>query len=187
MNVSVPNSEPSDSKMSTSTSSEATQLANDRLARAGVLIARVVLAFLWIQNVRWKTPPNFEALAGFTGLAVEHPVFAPYSSVVENFILPNIGVFGWFVVVSEACIGAFLLVGLFTRFWALVAVGQSFVIFLSVGLTPEEWPWSYYLMMIVSLVLAAVAGGRVWGLDALLRPVWLKSSNRLLRWLAWTT
>lgn len=188
MNVPVSNPESSDSKTSTSgTASEATRLSNDRLARAGVLIARLVFAFLWIQNVRWKTPPNFDALAGFTGLAVEHPVFAPYTTVVENLILPNIGVFGWFVIVSEASIGAFLLVGLFTRFWALVAFGQSFVIFLSVGLAPQEWPWSYYLMMVVSLMLAAVGGGRVWGLDALLRPVWLNSSSRLARWLAWTT
>lgn len=166
---------------------DVTRLANDRLARAGVLIARIVFAFLWIQNVRWKIPPNFDALASFTALAVEHPVFPPYTAVVENYILPNIGVFGWFVVVSEASIGAFLLVGLFTRFWALLAVGQSFVIFLSVGLTPEEWPWSYYLMMAVGLMLAAVGAGRVWGLDALFRPVWLKSSSRLARWLAWTT
>lgn len=159
-------------------------LANDGFARGAVLIGRIVVAFLWIQNVRWKVPPDFDALAAFTGFAVKHPVFPPYTAVVENLILPNIGLFGWVVIASEATIGAFLLVGLFTRFWALIAVAQSFVIFLSVGLTPEEWPWSYYLMMVGSLMLAGVAAGRVWGLDGLLRPIWLAKDSRWAKWLA---
>ena len=169
------------------TPSGGSNLADDRFARAAVLVSRVVIAFLWIQNVGWKTPPDFRALAAFTGLAIEHPVFPPYSALVKSVILPNIELFGWFVVVSEAAIGAFLLVGLCTRLWALIAVGQSFVIFLSVGLTPEEWPWSYYLMMVGSLLLAGVGAGRVWGVDALLRPVWLTSPRRTSRWLARTT
>ncbi len=173
--------------MSSATRTEtpvAGSLADDRLARGSVVAVRIVFAFLWIQNVRWKTPPDFEALAAFTGFAVEHPVFPPYSAVVESLILPNIGLFGWFVIATEAAIGAFLLVGLFTRFWALLAVAQSFVIFLSVGLTPEEWPWSYYLMMGVGLLLAGTAAGRVWGLDALLRPIWLTRNTKTAKWLA---
>ena len=124
--------------------------------------------------MRWKVPPDFEALAAFTGFAVQHPVLPPYSALVESFILPNIALFGWGVVIAESLIGAFLLVGLLTRFWALVSFAQAFVIFLSVGLTPEEWPWSYFLMMIASLMLAGVAAGRVWGLDAVLRPHWVR-------------
>jgi thiosulfate dehydrogenase [quinone] large subunit len=161
-----------------------TALANDRFARGAAATVRIVFAFLWIQNVRWKTPPDFEALAAFTGFAVEHPVFAPYSAVVESVILPRIEVFGWLVIVTEAAIGAFLLVGLLTRLWALLAVAQSTVIFLTVGLTPEEWPWSYYLMMAVALLLAAVAAGRAWGLDAIWRPHWTASDSRGARWLA---
>ena len=38
-----------------------------------------------------------------------------------------------------------------------------------------------------SLLLAGVGAGRVWGLDALLRPVWLTSPRRISRWLARTT
>lgn len=159
-------------------------LANDRFARGAVLIGRLVIAFLWIQNVRWKVPPDFGALAAFTGFAIDHPVFPPYTAIVENLILPNIGFFGWIVILAESAIGAFLLVGLFTRFWGLIAAGQSFVIFLSVGLTPEEWPWSYYLMTVGSLLLAGIAAGRVWGLDALLRPAWLANRSWWAKWLA---
>lgn len=115
------------------TPSGSSNLADDRFARAAVLVSRVVIAFLWIQNVGWKTPPDFRALAAFTGLAIEHPGPPPYSALVKERDLPNIELFGWFVVVSEAAIGAFVLVGLCTRLWALIAVGQSFVIFLSVG------------------------------------------------------
>jgi thiosulfate dehydrogenase (quinone) large subunit len=159
-------------------------LANDRFARGAVLVGRLVIAFLWIQNVRWKVPPDFGALAAFTGFAINHPVLPPYTAIVENLILPNIGFFGWVVILAESAIGAFLLVGLFTRLWGLIAVGQGFVIFLSVGLTPEEWPWSYYLMMVGSLLLAGTAAGRVWGLDAVLRPVWLAKKSSWAKWFA---
>ncbi len=159
-------------------------LANDRFARGAVLVGRLVIAFLWIQNVRWKVPPDFGALAAFTSFAIEHPVFPPYTAIVESLILPNIGFFGWVVILAESAIGAFLLVGLFTRLWGLIAVGQSFVIFLSVGVTPEEWPWSYYLMMVGSLLLAGTAAGRVWGLDAVLRPVWLAKQSSWAKWFA---
>ena len=162
-------------------------LANDTLARAAVVVGRVVVAFLWIQNVIWKEPPEFTSLARFTELAVEHPVFPPYSAVVENIILPNISVFGWFVILAEASIGAFLLVGLFTRFWGIVAVLQTVAIFLSVGMTPEEWPWAYYMMAVASLLLAAAGAGRVWGLDALFRPILIAKDSRVSGWLARAT
>jgi thiosulfate dehydrogenase [quinone] large subunit len=60
-------------------------------------------------------------------------------------------------------------------------VAQSVAIALSVLNAPHEWPWSYYLMIAVHLLLFATAAGRVWGLDGLLRPVWAASQGRWSR------
>ena len=161
-------------------------LADSRSSRWLVAVARVVVALLWVQNVYWKVPPDFGEhrradLYRFTRYAVDHPVFSPFAFVVRHVVLPNFTFFGWLTLLVEASLGAFLLVGLATRLWALIGAGQSLVIALSVLQTPGEWHWSYYLMIAAHLLLFGVAAGRAGGLDGVLRPVWQASDGRLAR------
>ncbi|WP_199434488.1 TQO small subunit DoxD [Qaidamihabitans albus] len=144
-------------------------------SRVSLAVVRVGVALLWIQNAAWKVPPDFGESGGgglyhFTRFAVDRPVWGPYAWLVENVVLPNFVFFGWVTLLVEASLGAFLLVGLATRLWALVGVGQSLVITLSVLNAPHEWHWSYYLMILAHLALFATAAGRHFGVDAVLRP-----------------
>jgi len=159
-------------------------LPDTSLTRTLVAATRVAVALMWVQNAFWKVPPDFgrdrkDDLYRFVQHAVEHPVLPPYSWVVEHVVLPNFTFFGWTTLLVEASLGAFLLIGLATRFWALVGVGQSTAIALSVLNTPGEWHWSYYLMIVAHLALFAVAAGRAGGLDGVLRPRWSASSGRV--------
>lgn len=146
-------------------------------------IVRIGVGLMWLVNVNWKTPPDFGSEAGrglyaYTKAAVSHPVFAPYSWVVEHAVLPHFHAFGWVVLVVEASLAAFLLLGLGTRFWGAVGAVQALAIGLSVALLPGEWPWSYSLMVMANLTLAATGAGRVWGLDAVLRPLFAGRAGR---------
>jgi thiosulfate dehydrogenase [quinone] large subunit len=158
-----------------------------RTSRALIPVVRIGVAVLWIQNVGWKGPPTFghdanpSGLYSFTSYAVEYPVFPPYSWLVEHLVLPNFTFFGWSVLLVESAVGAFLLIGLATRFWALVGIAQTVAITLSVLNAPNEWPWSYFLMLLVHAALFATAAGRYAGLDGLLRPRWQSSPTRLGR------
>jgi thiosulfate dehydrogenase [quinone] large subunit len=150
------------------------QLPNDRTARISAFVVRVVVGLLWLENLSWKTPPQFGAddnsgLYYFTSLAVEYPLLAPYSAVIEDVVLPNFAVFGWGVYIVEICLALFLLLGLGTRFWAVVGLIQTVAIFLSVGAAPNEWKWSYFLMAAAHLAVLGFAAGRVLGVDAVLR------------------
>lgn len=161
--------------------------AVDGHASALVLGAvRISLGVLWLTNAGWKTPPDFgqergRGLFAFASDAVDHPVFPPWSWFAREVILPNFRLFGWSVLIVEACLGAFLLFGLGTRFWALVGVTQSTAIGLSVLQTPNEWPWSYYLMVLAHLAVLATAAGRTLGLDGVLRPAWAARPSRWSR------
>lgn len=149
-------------------------------------VFRVIIALLWIENSQWKRPPEFSSLRSFTEDAVDHPVFPPFSFIVENVVLPNFALFGWLVLITEAALGAFLLVGLFTRFWAIVAIGQTLAIAMSQLNAPDEWEWAYYLMLAAHIGIFATAAGRSYGLDGLLRPLWARQAragSRLAPWL----
>jgi len=67
--------------------------AHDPATTIGAFLIRIRVGLLWLVNLSWKVPPDFgskdrSGLYYFTSLAVQHPVLAPYSSLVENVILP---------------------------------------------------------------------------------------------------
>ncbi len=154
---------------------------DSRTTRALLAVLRVGVAMMWIENVGWKRPPEFSSLRNFTNDAVEHPVFSPFSWVVEHVVLPNFTFFAWMTLLLEASIGAFLFVGLATRLWALIGIGQSLAITMSVLNAPNEWEWSYYLMILAHVGIFATAAGRAYGLDAVMRPIWRTSDSRVSR------
>jgi thiosulfate dehydrogenase [quinone] large subunit len=158
-----------------------------RMNRAMIAVVRGGVGLLWLQNVGWKIPPDFGRGDPPSGLflsashAVTHEVFHPYAQLVEQVVLPNFTFFGWMVLLVEASLGAFLLIGLATRFWAVIGVAQTVVIMLSVLNAPHEWWWSYVLMLLAHLALFATAAGRYAGLDGLLRTDWQRSHSPLAR------
>jgi thiosulfate dehydrogenase [quinone] large subunit len=167
----------------TYTSAPAVSLLPSRLNRGLLAVVRIGVALLWLQNVGWKTPPDFGRGDPPGGLylsasyAVSHEALRPYAWLMERYVLPNFTFFGWMVLILEAALGAFLLIGLATRFWALVGTAWAVVIGLSVLNAPNEWYWSYLLMLLVHLALFATAAGRFAGLDGVLRPSWQDSGS----------
>jgi thiosulfate dehydrogenase (quinone) large subunit len=168
----------------------AVPLLPSRIDRALIAIVRVGVGLLWVQNVGWKIPPDFGQAEPPSGLyqsatyAVSHEVFHPYAVLMDRLVLPNFTFFGWMVLLVEASLGAFLLIGLATRFWAVVGMAQTVVIMLSVLNAPHEWFWSYILMLLAHMALFATSAGRYAGLDGLFRPGWQRSHSWVMRSLA---
>ncbi len=148
--------------------------ATDEVPRGhaiGATILRIVIGLLWLYNVSWKRAPNFGEEAGnglykFTKYAVEYPVFAPYSWVVENLVLPAFQPFGWGVLLAETALAVLLITGTYIRLAALLGIAQSVAIGLSVAFAPEEWPWAYWMMIAIHIVLLLGSSGRVFAVDA---------------------
>ena len=156
-----------------------------RAARLTLAAVRVMLALLWMQGAGWKNPSRFGTSGGFfydfTANAVTHEVFAPWAWIVDRLILPNWTVFAWSAFLIEVLLAVFLLIGLATRLWALVGAAQSLAILLSVANTPDEWGWSYWLMIAAHLAVWATAAGRWCGIDGVLRPSWATSEGTFAR------
>jgi thiosulfate dehydrogenase [quinone] large subunit len=157
----------------------ASSAIEDRIAAKIPAAMRILVGLMWLQNSGWKRPNEFPPLARQIQEGIDNPVFPPYSWALENVIQPNLTAFGWFTLLNEAALAAFLLLGLATRFWALLGAVMSLAIGLTVAYADNEWGWAYWLMIAAHLLLFATAAGRVWGLDGLLRPAWARSSGRV--------
>src|SRR5215216_3532283 len=79
------------------------RLVPSRRDRWLLAIVRIGVGLLWLQNVGWKTPPDFGrgdppgGLYLSTSYAVSNQVFPPFAWVMDHFVLPNFTFFGWMV------------------------------------------------------------------------------------------
>lgn len=136
---------------------------SDELAQHwGHQVLRLAAALLWLSNVSWKVPPDFgktargcRGLCAYVSAGANHPVLPGSAWFFEHIAAPNLSVFGWITLVSEAALAAALLSGRFVRVAALVGIAQSFGIFLAVANADHEWYWSYLLMMALHVALLA--------------------------------
>jgi hypothetical protein len=97
---------------------------------------------------------------------------------IDNVVRPYIRWMGWVLWASEAFIFLSLCLGFFSRLGALVAIGVSSHLMIGLAGTPNEWEWSYQLMVLLSIAMFGIAPGRYFGLDRLLRPRFKALSER---------
>lgn len=143
--------------------------ATDAVSRVTPLVLRFSAGFLWLSNVGWKRPPDFRLLEGYVQRGIDHPVAPVYPWVLDNVIQPNLTAFGWVTLLVEFLLAALLLSGTFTRAAAVLGMLQSAAIGLTVANAPEEWYWAYILMVLLHLAIFAMAAGRSFGVDGLIR------------------
>jgi len=83
---------------------------------------------------------------------------------IARLMLDNWGLFGWAVTAMELTVGALLIVGLVTRFAALVGLGQQLFLAL-VYASSNRWAFEQPHEYVPLIILALVPAGRAWGLD----------------------
>ena len=158
----------------------------DGAGRIGMIISRLVYGYLWYTQLLWKLPPTFGCPPNFavtenirertTGLCDWVGVMTIYSkwplqaSLVKSLVVPNLAWMGWLIWLMEAFVAVSLILGLFTRLGGLAALIQAVNLYIGVTAAPFEWYWTYGMLATLGLVFLAVPTGRVFGLDAWLRP-----------------
>ena len=130
-------------------------------------VLRIGAALLWLSNVSWKVPPDFgrsnggcRGLCAYVGAGIDHPVLPGSAWLFEHVISPNLVLFGWVTILSEALLAAMLLSGRFLRTASLLGIAQSLGILVSVGNADGEWYWSYLLMMLLHVGVLATSDHR---------------------------
>ena len=158
----------------------------DGLGRIGMIISRLVYGYLWYTQLLWKLPPQFgcppdfavstalqertSGLCDWVGLMVIYSKWPLQADLVERFVVPYMAMAGWFVWLMEAFVAVSLILGLFTRLGGLAALVQAVNLYIGVTAIPFEWYWTYGMLSVLGLVFLSVPTGRVFGLDAVIRP-----------------
>jgi uncharacterized membrane protein YphA (DoxX/SURF4 family) len=95
------------------------------------------------------------------------------SRIANRLVLPHWGFFQWALTAVELAAGVLLVLGLWSRLGALVALVPTVFLFF-MYLSNDRWVPEQPLELVPLIVLAVVPAGRMWGLDQRRGPVdWL--------------
>jgi thiosulfate dehydrogenase [quinone] large subunit len=97
---------------------------------------------------------------------------------IDTVVKPNIRWFGYVIWGTEAFIFLSMCLGFFSRLGALAAIGMGTQLMIGLSNAPNEWEWSYILIVLLAVVMFGLAPGRYFGLDRLLRPRFKALSER---------
>lgn len=176
----------------------------DQLGRYGLVLARLIIGYLWYDQLDWKMPPTFacppdfavstgpdartSGLCDWSGLVAVYSTVPAHAALFKNFINPNLSWIGWFVWILEALTAASLILGLLSRLGGFVGLVQAVNLYIGLAAAPFEWPWSYGQLVILQLIFFCIPPGRTLGIDAWLRSRFVVGKDsRLSRILNWVT
>ena len=169
----------------------------DLAPRWPLAVVRVIIGFLWVQQLMWKMPPDFGCGArgaasigqpGATGLCdwigreIAMPALPLYASFLQSVVVPNFTTFALMTWLLEAFIAGSLFFGILTRLGGLAGVAQSANLLIGLMGVEHEWYWTYVMLLLLCALMMLTSAGRVWGVDRILArrvaegraPEWLR-------------
>jgi len=134
---------------------------------AGVSTVKPASGFLapnlFFTELRKATGPN-------GAFSDEYSVLPAYAEFLRNVVSPNADIFGWLVIVGEAVVGLFFLLGLLTRVTAVIAMLISGVYLLaSMHLFPPLGLAANSAFLAMELSVFISNAGKTAGIDGLIR------------------
>ena len=138
-------------------------------------LARLFIGGLWWQQSLWKLPPTYTdnpdgsgGLRYWMGEMVKWASTGLQRHFVKEVVLPHFYFFAPQVYFSEVLIAVTLILGLFTRLGAFLGTLMAINLWLGLYRSPAEWPWTYFFLIILQIMLLVQRPGRSLGLDSIL-------------------
>ncbi len=155
----------------------------------GLALIRIFVGSLWFQQLSWKMPPTFQGAHIYLVKEAMYTILPGYSYIVQHVFLPNFVPLLATVWAAELIVALSLIFGIFTRFGALLSVLLAVQLYIGLAFAPGEWYWTYGMLILLGLIMAAIPTGRRLGFDQFLAPRLQAVANRsriarVLSWLA---
>jgi uncharacterized membrane protein YphA (DoxX/SURF4 family) len=161
-------------------SASAASITLSERSSTGLALLRILVGYLWFQQLFWKLPPTFAGLYGYVVRESQHAILPGYGGLLQHTFLAGcsspsspVGCTAFVplaacVWTAELLVAISLLFGLFTRFGAILATILSVQLY--VGLAYTDWIWTYGMLVLLALVFVAFPAGRRLGADLWLAP-----------------
>jgi uncharacterized membrane protein YphA (DoxX/SURF4 family) len=147
------------------------------LYNVAIWVTRVLIGCMWWQQSLWKVPPNYAGLIYWMKQEVDHAAIALQGQLVGEVVIPHIAIFGPLVYAVEVAIGVSLILGLLTRWGALLGVLMGLNLWLGLYSAPGEWPWTYFFLVTIQFLFLIDSPGNSLGADALLLAAQRRSAK----------
>lgn len=149
-------------------------------------LVRMFVGYLWFQQLFWKLPPTFAGLHQYVVEESKYAIIPGYSFIIQHVFLPNFLLVGAGTWTAELLVSISLLFGLFSRFGALLAALLAIQLYIGLAYAPGEWYWTYGMLVLLGIALAAIPSGRRLGIDQFLAPrLQAAADRRIARILSW--
>ncbi len=150
-------------------------------------LVRIFVGYLWFQQLFWKLPPDFGGLHKYVVREGLYTFVPGYSWIIQHIFLPNFLLLGTGTWLAELLVGISLMFGVFSRFGALLATLLAVQLYVGLAVAPGEWYWTYGMLVLLGVALAAIPAGRRLGFDQWLAPRLQASANAnfFARFLSW--
>lgn len=140
-------------------------------------LARLFVGGMWYQQMLWKMPLTFTdspdgsgGLRYWMGEMGKYASFKQQATLVNDLMLPHFKVFALQVWAGETFVAASLILGLFTRLGGLLGTLMAINLWLGLYNRPNEWPWTYFFLILLNAFFLFLRAGRALGIDALVAP-----------------
>ena len=138
------------------------------LSEIGIWVLRVTVGGMWWQQSLWKVPPDFDGLLHWLGEMVDHAAIPLQSVWVRDNVIPQIQTYGRLIYGTEVIVAVSLILGVLSRFGALLGLLMAGNLWLGLYSAPGEWPWTYVFLCVIQALWVIDAPGRSLGIDSLL-------------------
>ncbi len=147
-----------------------------------LLITRLVEGSIWFGGFISKRPDNdFAWFPEWVMKESEYSPIPPYKWFLDTIVIPHITFWGWVQFLTEMFLAITLILGIFVGITGLIATLWALNIAIGSVFVPGEILYNLQYFVLVPLILALTRSGRVYGLDAWLRPRLLASKNKWVR------
>ena len=138
-------------------------------AHVGTWLARIVIGSMWFEGALWKLPIPSGGFRYWLEQEVEYAAFDLHKMLVIHVLLPNFTLVNGIAFLSEMGMACSFMLGFGVRAFALLGMVFATQLYFGLYKHPNEWPWEYIFIIVISGLFYAHAAGRSLGLDALLR------------------
>ena len=155
-------------------------------------LARLFVGGMWFQQMLWKLPPTFtDSADGSGGLRYwmgemgKYAAFKQQAALVNDLMLPHFKIFALQVWAAETFVAVSLMLGLFTRLGGLLGALMALNLWLGLYNRPNEWPWTYFFLILLNGFFLFLRAGRSLGVDALFATEATPSTGLVGRAIIW--